>query len=106
MMATDTLFVIGLMIVVSLVWGILTYPSLHKRLPTIYLITRSWWWMLAILCGCYLIAKISVESQSPYPQYLYHQHPYQWVLVAFFMLIGLRSFYEIARLRHPKHKQR
>ncbi|MFC6381919.1 hypothetical protein [Psychrobacter glacincola] len=35
-MATDTLFVIGLMMVVSLTWGTLAIPHFRKRLPTIY----------------------------------------------------------------------
>ena len=88
-MSTDTLFVIGLMTVVSLVWGILAIPRLRTRLPKIYLIARSWWLMLVALCVCYVIAKID-NSQ--------HGYPYQWVLIAFFMLIGLRGCYEIKRV--------
>ncbi|MBF0658220.1 phosphatidate cytidylyltransferase [Psychrobacter sp. NG25] len=88
-MSTDTLFVIGLMMVVSLVWGILAIPRLRTRLPKIYLIARSWWLMLVALCVCYVIAKIN-NSQDDYP--------YQWVLVTFFMLIGLRGCYEIKRV--------
>ena len=88
-MSTDTLFVIALMTVVSLVWGILAIPRLRTRLPKIYLIARSWWFMLVALCACYVIAKID-NSQ--------HGHPYQWVLIAFFMLIGLRGGYEIKRV--------
>ncbi|SLJ83913.1 phosphatidate cytidylyltransferase [Psychrobacter sp. DAB_AL43B] len=91
-MATDTLFVIGLMIVVSLTWGTLAIPSLRKRLPKIYLIARSWWLMLAALCICYLIAKITNNAQQ------FQSHPHQWLLIAFFILIGLRGSYEIKRL--------
>lgn len=100
-MATDTLFVIGLMIVVSLVWATLAVPRLRARLPTIYLITRSWWWMLAALCACYLIAKINSDNQ-----YFDYEHPYQWLLVTFFILIGLRGSYEITRLWRSESKAR
>lgn len=100
-MATDTLFVIGLMMVVSLLWAILAVPRLRARLPTIYLITRSWWWMLAALCACYLIAKIKSDDQ-----YFDYEHPYQWLLVTFFILIGLRGSYEITRLWRSESKAR
>ena len=95
-MTTDTLFIIGLMTVVSVVWGTLALPKLRKRLPTIYLIARSWWWMLAALCGCYLIAKITRHSEQPY----------QYLLVGFFVLIGLRGSYEISRLWRLESKER
>lgn len=103
-MATDTLFVIGLMIVVSLTWGTLAIPSLRKRLPKIYLIARSWWLMLAALCVCYMIAKITddaqyVQLQPQAPTQIQSlSHPYQWLLITFFMLIGLRGSYEIKRI--------
>lgn len=100
-MATDTLFVIWLMTIVSLSWAILAIPSLRARLPTIYLIARSWWWMLAALCSCYLIAKINDGSQ-----FFDIQFPYQWLLVAFFVLIGLRGSYEISRLWRSESKAR
>ncbi len=96
MMTTDTIFVIGLMSVVSSVWGALAIPRLRKQLPTIYLIARSWWWMLAALCGCYLIAKITRD----------HEQPYQYLLVAFFVLIGMRGSYEISRLWRLESKER
>ncbi len=96
MIATDTLFVIGLMAVVSIVWGTLAYPRLRARLPTIYLIARSWWLMLATLCSCYLIAKINNNGQ----------HPYQWLLITFFIFIGLRGSYEISRLWRLDSKAR
>ena len=95
-MATDSVFIIGLMTVVSIVWGALALPKLRKRLPTIYLIARSWWWMLAALCGCYFIAKINHNGEQPY----------QWLLVGFFILIGLRGSYEISRLWRLDSKQR
>ena len=95
-MATDSVFIIGLMTVVSVVWGVLALPNLRKRLPTIYLIARSWWWMLAALCGCYFIAKITRNSEQPY----------QWLLVGFFILIGLRGSYEVSRLWRLDSKQR
>lgn len=95
-MTTDTLFIIGLMTVVSVVWGALALPKLRKRLPTIYLIARSWWWMLAALCSCYLIAKITRHSGQPY----------QYLLVGFFVLIGLRGSYEISRLWRLESKER
>lgn len=92
-MASDILFVIALMMVVSLVWGTLAIPHLRKRLPKIYLITRSWWLMLATLCACYVIAKITNNQDVPS-----QAHPYQWLIVLFFILIGLRGSYEIKRL--------
>ncbi|MFZ3076216.1 MAG: hypothetical protein WA114_08590 [Psychrobacter glacincola] len=104
----DTLFFIGLMMVVSLTWGTLALPHFRKRLPTIYLIARSWWLMLAALCVCYVIAKITNDSQyTQYTQYIQLQpqsqtqtlsYPYQWLLITFFILIGLRGSYEIKRL--------
>lgn len=105
-MATDTLFVIGLMIVVSLTWSTLALPRLRQRLPKIYLIVRSWWLMLAALCACYVIAKITNDTQyvqlQPQSQIRAQtqspSHPYQWLLIAFFILIGLRGSYEIKRL--------
>ena len=93
-MAADILFVIALMMVVSLVWGALAIPYLRKRLPKIYLIARSWWLMLATLCTCYVIAKIANDNQNSN----YQAHPYQWLIVLFFILIGLRGGYEIKRL--------
>lgn len=101
MIATDTLFVIGLMTIVSMVWSMLALPRLRARLPTIYLIARSWWWMLALLCSCYLLAKISDKSQ-----FIDKQHPYQWLLAAFFIVIGLRGSYEVSRLWRSESKAR
>lgn len=95
-MATDTLFVLILMTVVSMVWGALALPKLHQRLPKIYLIARSWWWMLAALCSCYLIAKVNPAND----------YPYQYVLTGFFVLIGLRGSYEISRLWRLESKER
>lgn len=100
-MTPDTLFVILLMLTVSLVWGVLAMPKCRARLPTIYLISRSWWWILTALFSCYLIAKISDGSQHFDAAY-----PYQWLLVAFFILIGLRGSYEISRLWRSESKAR
>lgn len=100
-MATDTWFVIGLMTVVSLAWWSLAVPKLRTRLPTIYLIARSWWWMLAALCLCYVVAKINTNGQV-----FNAEHPYQWLLVAFFIAIGLRGSYEISRLWRSESKAR
>ena len=93
-MTSDLRFVIVLMMVVSLTWGMLALPRLRQRLPKIYLIARSWWLMLAALCACYVIAKIPDNSQ-PLPS---HTYPYQWLLIAFFVLMGLRGGYEIKRI--------
>ena len=93
-MASDLRFVIVLMLVVSSVWAMLALPRLRQRLPKIYLIARSWWLMLAALCLCYVIAKVTDNSQSSQPP----TYPYQWLLIAFFILIGLRGGYEIKRL--------
>jgi phosphatidate cytidylyltransferase len=93
-MASDIVFVIALMMVVSLVWSVLAIPRLRKRLPKIYLIARSWWLMLAVLCTCYMIAKIANDNQDFHSQ----THPYQWLIILFFVLIGLRGSYEIKRL--------
>ena len=101
-MATDILFVIGLMMVVSLTWGTLAIPRLRKRLPKIYLIARSWWLMLSALCLCYIIAKVTHNTQQPQSQTQtqtqFQYHPHQWLLIAFFILIGLRGSYEIKRI--------
>ena len=93
-MASDLRFVIVLMLVVSSVWAMLALPRLRQRLPKIYLIARSWWLMLAALCACYVIAKVTDNSQLSQPP----TYPYQWLLIAFFILIGLRGGYEIKRL--------
>ena len=93
-MASDLRFVIVLMLVVSSVWAMLALPRLRQRLPKIYLIARSWWLMLAALCACYVIAKVTDHSQPLQA----HTYPYQWLLIAFFVLIGLRGGYEIKRL--------
>lgn len=93
-MASDIVFVIALMIIVSLAWSVLAVPRLRKRLPKIYLIARSWWLMLAALCTCYVIAKITNDMQGSYSQV----YAYQWLLILFFILIGLRGSYEIKRL--------
>jgi len=93
-MASDIVFVIALMIIVSLAWSVLAVHRLRKRLPKIYLIARSWWLMLAALCTCYVIAKITNDTQGSYSQ----AYPYQWLLILFFILIGLRGSYEIKRL--------
>ena len=93
-MASDIVFVIALMIIVSLAWSVLAVHRLRKRLPKIYLIARSWWLMLAALCTCYVIAKITNDTQGSYSQ----AYSYQWLLILFFILIGLRGSYEIKRL--------
>ncbi|WLG14443.1 phosphatidate cytidylyltransferase [Psychrobacter cibarius] len=93
-MASDLRFVIVLILVVSSVWAILALPRLRQRLPKIYLIARSWWLMLAALCLCYVIAKVTDNSHPSQPP----NYPYQWLLIAFFVLIGLRGGYEIKRL--------
>ncbi|MGE6473500.1 phosphatidate cytidylyltransferase [Psychrobacter sp. NPDC078631] len=93
-MASDIVFVIALMIIVSLAWSVLAVPRLRKRLPKIYLIARSWWLMLAALCTCYVIAKIANDTQGSHLQV----YAYQWLLILFFILIGLRGSYEIKRL--------
>lgn len=92
-MASDIVFVIALMLLVSSVWGVLAVPYVRKRLPNIYLIARSWWLMLAALCACYMAAKIT-NNQNLYDQ----SHPYQVLLIGFFVLIGLRGSYEIKRI--------
>lgn len=93
-MASDIVFVIALMGVVSAVWGGLAIPRLRRRLPKIYLIARSWWFMLAALFGCYAIAKIA----DRHAELLTSRYPYQWLLIGFFVLIGLRGGYEIKRI--------
>lgn len=65
--------------VVSVTWGMLALPRLRQRLPKIYLIARSWWLMLAALCACYVIAKVTNNSQPMQPP----TYPYQWLLIAF-----------------------
>ena len=93
-MASDLRFVIVLMLVVSSVWAMLALPRLRQRLPKIYLIARSWWLMLAALCVCYIIARIHYNDRLlQVPTY-----PYQWLLIAFFVFIGLRGCYEIKRI--------
>ena len=86
--------------VVSLTWGTLAIPCLRKRLPKIYLIARSWLLMLSALCFCYIIAKITQNTpQFPFStQTQLQSHPYQWLLITFFILIALRGSYEIKRL--------
>ena len=96
MLSADLRFVIILMIVVSVVCLTLRRPPLRQRLPKIYLIARSWWCMLAGLCSCYVLAKLSAL----------YQYPYRWLLSGFFLLMGLRALYEITRLWRPRSKAR
>lgn len=96
MLSADVWFVIALMTVVSVVCLTLSRPRLRQRLPKIYLIARSWWCMLAGLCSCYLLAKLSALQQ----------YPYHWLLAGFFLLMGLRALYEITRLWRPRSKAR
>lgn len=100
-MATDTLFVILLITMLSLMWATLAIPSLRLRLPASYPFVRSWWLLLVALCSCYLIAKISDGNH-----YFDSRFPYQWLLVAFFVLIGLRGSYEIIYLWRSEDKSK
>lgn len=93
-MTADIWFVVGLMLTVSTVWSALAYPGIRLRLPKIYFIARSWWWMLVTLCSCYVIAKIDLNNQ----------HPYAWLLTVFFLSVGSRALYEIIRLWRPSSK--
>lgn len=85
----DHIFIISILSVNTLVWIVLSIPKNRKKLPSIYLITRSWWWMLALLFGCYLLAQIT----NTLGDYIYW-----WVLDGLFIVIGLQGLYEIFRL--------
>lgn len=86
----DQLFILVIMTVNTFVWLILSISSVRRKLPTIYLITRSWWWMLALLFTSYWVSQQQNNTGS---------YPYWWVLDALFVFIALRGLYEIARLR-------
>ena len=85
----DHIFIISILSVNTLVWIVLSIPKNRKKLPSIYLITRSWWLMLALLFGCYLLAQIT----NTHGDYIYW-----WVLDGLFIVIGLQGLYEITRL--------
>ncbi|WP_162199620.1 phosphatidate cytidylyltransferase [Psychrobacter urativorans] len=85
----DHIFIISILSINILVWIVLSIPKNRKKLPSIYLITRSWWWMLALLFGCYLLAQIT----NAFGDYIYW-----WVLDGLFIVIGLQGLYEIFRL--------
>ena len=85
----DHIFIISILLINTLVWIVLSIPKNRKKLPSIYLITRSWWWMLALLFGCYLLSQIS----NTVGDYIYW-----WVLDGLFIVIGLQGLYEIFRL--------
>ena len=85
----DHIFIISILSINTLVWIALSIPKNRKKMPSIYLITRSWWWMLALLFGCYLLAQIT----NALGDYIYW-----WVLDGLFIIIGLQGLYEIFRL--------
>ena len=89
-LSADKIFILAIMTVNTLVWLILSIGSVRRKLPTIYLITRSWWWMLALLFTSYWVS----QQQNSAGRY-----PYWWVMDALFVFIALRGLYEIARLR-------
>lgn len=93
----DVVFIIIILTVNSLLWLVLSIDSVRQKLPKIYLITRSWWWMLVLLFGSYLMSQYQ-NSIGDYP--------YWWVMDGLFILIGLRGGYEIARLGSVNSKSK
>jgi len=89
MLTPDYLFIILIMNANTLVLTVLSLPKYRRRLPKIYWIARSWWWMLALLFGCYLVSSLQDKGGH---------YAYWWALDGLFVLIGLRGLYEISRL--------
>ena len=83
-LAPDQLFIVFIMTINTLVWAVLRIPKNRQKLPSIYLIVRSWWWMLALLFGCYWLSNRLLDM--------------------LFIFIGLRGGYEIIRLRRVSGK--
>lgn len=96
-LAPDHLFIVSIMTVNTLVLLMLSIPKYRKKLPSIYLITRSWWWMLALLFGCYLLSQLPSVAGN---------YPYSWVLDGLFLAIGLQGVYEISRLWKSSSKNK
>lgn len=93
----DVIFIIIILAINSLLWLVLSIDSIRQKIPKIYLITRSWWWMLVLLFGSYLISQYQNSAGN---------YPYKWVMDGLFILIGLRGGYEIARLRSVNSKSK
>lgn len=89
MLTPDYLFIILIMTANTLVLSVLSLPKYRHKLPKIFWIARSWWWMLALLFGCYLVSSLQNKGGH---------YPYWWALDGLFVLIGLRGLYEISRL--------
>lgn len=85
-LTSDQFFIVSILAINTIVWALLYIPKNRRGLAKVYLIARSWWWMLALLFSCYLLTAYS---------------PFKWTLDVLFVIVGLRGFYEIARLlRH------
>ncbi|WP_367106066.1 phosphatidate cytidylyltransferase [uncultured Psychrobacter sp.] len=85
-LTTDQLFIAFIVTINTLVWALFFVPQNRRKHPKIYLIARSWWWMLALLFSSYLLSVYSL---------------FWWLLEVLLVVIGLRGCYEIARLlRH------
>lgn len=85
-LASDQFFIVFIVTINTIVWVLFFIPQNRRKLPKIYLIARSWWWMLALLFSSYLLSIYT---------------PFWWLLDALFVVIGLRGGYEIVRLlRH------
>lgn len=77
-------FILCIMLTVTGVWMVMSRPKLRQRLPKIYLIVRSWWWMLAVLFLAFLWGELA--------------------LFILFIIIVARAALEVLRLSSEKYK--
>lgn len=95
-LTADKVFILVVLTINFVVWAVLSIPRNRAKLPKIYLIARSWLWMLLALFISYWLAS--------YESYDHSHNPYEWVAYALFIIIGLRGTYEILRLWQSQTK--
>lgn len=87
-LASDQQFIVTILTINFLVWqGLRLF--FYQKLSTVYLIARSWWWLLVVLFSCYLWSQWQDAAGS---------YPYRWVLDGLFVLIGAQGGFEIFRV--------
>ncbi len=88
-------FMLSILTINLIVWILLSIPNNRKKLPKVYLIVRSWLWMLSALFMCFYLSNISNQANI---------QPYWWAIDILLVIIGLRGLFEISRLWRSKSK--
>ncbi|PNK61060.1 phosphatidate cytidylyltransferase [Psychrobacter sp. FDAARGOS_221] len=92
----NTLFMLSILTINLIVWILLALPNNRQKLPKIYLIVRSWLWMLFALFLCFYLSGITDTDGS--------HRPYWWAIDLLLAIIGVRGLFEISRLWRSKSK--